>query len=126
MDPNLLEDELTECARHGRLPKAVIAVDILGQSADMDAIGQIAGRYEIPVIEDAAEALGATYKDRPVGASSWASFFSFNGNKIITTSGGGMICSNDQQLAAHARFLATQARDPRPTICTVRSASTTA
>jgi dTDP-4-amino-4,6-dideoxygalactose transaminase len=114
LDPNLLEDELTECARRGRLPRAVIAVDILGQSADMDAICQIAGRYEIPVIEDAAEALGGTYKDRPAGSSGWASFFSFNGNKIITTSGGGMICSDDGQLAENARFLATQARDPAP------------
>lgn len=114
LDPNLLEDELTECAGRGRLPRAVIAVDILGQSADMDAICQIAGRYEIPVIEDAAEALGGSYKDRPAGASGWASIFSFNGNKIITTSGGGMICSDDGQLAENARFLATQARDPAP------------
>ncbi len=114
LDPNLLADELEESSRRGRLPRAVVVVDILGQSADMDAIDQIAGRYEIPVIEDAAEALGASYKDRSVGATSWASFFSFNGNKIITTSSGGMICTNDAKLAEHARFLATQARDPAP------------
>jgi pyridoxal phosphate-dependent aminotransferase EpsN len=114
LDPHLLEDELTHCARRGRLPRAVVVVDILGQSADMDAINEIAGRHEIPVIEDAAEALGATYKDRTAGANSWASFFSFNGNKIITTSGGGMICTNDSELADNARFLATQARDPAP------------
>lgn len=114
LDPQLVEDELKDCARRGRLPRAVIAVDILGQSADLDAIEQIALRYEVPVIEDAAEALGATYKDRPVGSTSWCSIFSFNGNKIITTSGGGMVCSDDGQLVEHASFLATQARDPAP------------
>jgi pyridoxal phosphate-dependent aminotransferase EpsN len=114
LDPNLLEEELTACASRGRLPRAVVVVDILGQSADMDAINQIARRYEVPVIEDAAEALGATYKDRPAGASGWANFFSFNGNKIITTSGGGMICSDDQELIQHARFLSTQARESAP------------
>ena len=112
LDPNLLEDELTACARRNRLPRAIIAVDIFGQSADMDAIGDVAARYEIPVIEDAAEALGSTYKGRATGSSSWASFFSFNGNKMITTTGGGMICSADQELIEHAEFLATQARDP--------------
>lgn len=114
MDPNLLEEELDQCARRGRLPKAVISVDILGQSADMDAIQEAASKYEIRVIQDAAESLGGTYKGRPVGSTAWASIFSFNGNKIITTSGGGMICSNDAQLIDHARFLATQARDPLP------------
>ncbi|MDG2384200.1 MAG: aminotransferase class I/II-fold pyridoxal phosphate-dependent enzyme [Pirellulaceae bacterium] len=111
LDPNLLSDEIQECADRGKLPKAVLAVDILGQSADMDAIREVVDRYEIPVIEDAAEALGATYKDRPAGASGWASAFSFNGNKIITTSGGGMLCSNDDQLIERAKFWATQAKD---------------
>ena len=98
IDPSLLDDELKDCARRGKLPKAVMVVDILGQSADMDVIHEITDPYEIPIIEDAAEALGATYKDRPAGASGWASAFSFNGNKIITTSGGGMLCSNDRSL----------------------------
>jgi dTDP-4-amino-4,6-dideoxygalactose transaminase len=114
MDPNLLADELRDCARRGKLPRAVVAVDIFGQSADMDAIVEVASRYEIPVIEDAAEALGATYKGASVGRAGWASFFSFNGNKIITTSGGGMLCSNDHNLIERARFLSTQARDPAP------------
>jgi len=114
LDPNLLDEELRAGAAKGRLPRAVMAVDILGQSADMDAITEIAGRYDIPVIEDAAEALGATYKKRQAGASGWASAFSFNGNKIITTSGGGMLCSNDGELIEKARFWSTQAKDPGP------------
>jgi dTDP-4-amino-4,6-dideoxygalactose transaminase len=114
LDANLVEEELADAARRGKRPRAVIAVDLFGQSADLDAIGQVASKYDIPVIEDAAEALGATYKGRPVGSSAWASIFSFNGNKIITTSGGGMLCSNDSALVQNALFLATQARDPAP------------
>lgn len=114
LDPNLVEQEIRGAAARGKLPKAIMAVDILGQSADLDAIGAIAAEYDIPVIEDAAEALGATYHGRPAGSTSWCSTFSFNGNKIITTSGGGMLCSNDQELIERARFLATQARDPAP------------
>lgn len=114
LDPNLLEEELAECARRGRLPKAVIAVDILGQCVDYDAILAITRRYEIPLIDDAAEALGATYKGQPAGSFGWASAFSFNGNKIITTSGGGMLCSNDAELIEKARFWATQAKEPGP------------
>jgi len=114
MDPNLLADELAECDRRGKLPKAVIVVDILGQAADMDAILEITNRYEIPVIDDAAEALGGTYKDDPIGQRGWAAAFSFNGNKIITTSGGGMLCSNDRELIEQTRFLSTQARDDAP------------
>ena len=114
LDPWLLAKELDRCAARGRLPRAVIAVDIYGQSADMQTIVEVASRYDIPVIEDAAEALGATYRDRSVGTLGWASFFSFNGNKIITTSGGGMLCSDDSALIDHVRFLATQARDPAP------------
>lgn len=114
LDPNLLAEELADSAKRGKLPKAVIVVDILGQSADMDAILEIANRYEVPVIEDAAEALGATYKDRRAGCSGWANAFSFNGNKIITTSGGGMLCSDDEQLIAKVRHWATQAKDDGP------------
>ena len=114
LDPNLLEHELADCALRGKLPRAVVAVHIFGQSADMDAIVEITAKYEIPVIEDAAEALGATYRGRAAGCSSWASFFSFNGNKIITTSAGGMLCSNDARLIDRSGHLATQARDPAP------------
>ena len=91
-----------------------MVVDLLGQSADMDAILELTSQYDVPVIEDAAEALGATYKDRAAGASGWASAFSFNGNKIITTSGGGMLCSNDHQLIERAKHWATQAKEPGP------------
>jgi len=114
MDPNLLEEELRDCARRGKPPRAVVVVDIFGQSADLDAILAIALRYEIPVIEDAAEALGSTYKGRPAGGSAWATILSLNGNKIITAGGGGALVSNDQHLIEEARFHATQARDPAP------------
>ena len=112
MDPNLLAEELKEADRRGKLPKAVLLVDILGQSADMDAILEITDRYGVPIIEDAAEALGSTYKEKQVGSSAWCSAFSFNGNKIITTSGGGMLCSNDRELIEKAKHWATQAKDP--------------
>ncbi len=114
MDPNLLADELKAAAASGRLPKAILVVDILGQCADLAAIQALAGRYDIPVIEDAAEALGGTYRGRSAGSTSWCGTFSFNGNKIITTSGGGMLCSNDPQLVEQARFFSTQAREPLP------------
>lgn len=114
MDPNLLEDELKDADRRGKLPKAVIAVDALGQCADLDAIQAIAARYAIPVVQDAAESLGSTYKGKPAGSTAWCSTFSFNGNKIITTSGGGMVCSADQKLAEQCRYLSTQAREPVP------------
>ena len=114
LDPNLLEEDLKESASKGKIPKAIVVVDLLGQSADMDAILEITGRYDIPIIEDAAEALGGTYKDRPAGSSGWASAFSFNGNKIITTSGGGMLVSDDEDLIQHVRQLSTQAKDPGP------------
>ncbi len=114
MDPNLVEEELVECARRGKLPKAVVLVDLLGQAADIDSIRQITDRYDVPIIEDAAEALGASYRGRPVGSGGWCSTFSFNGNKIITTSGGGMLCSDDPQVIERARYLSTQAREPLP------------
>jgi len=114
LDPNLVEDELRAAAARGKLPKAIIGVDILGISADWDAIESIAAEFDVPVIEDAAEALGSTYKGRPAGGAGCCSIFSFNGNKIITTSGGGMLCSRDEQFVLQARHLATQARDPLP------------
>ncbi len=114
MDPNLLEDLLRRKARLGKLPKAVVVVHLYGQAANLDAILDICNRYGVPLIEDAAEALGATYKGRSPGTFGLAGIFSFNGNKIITTSGGGMLVSNDAKLIAHARKLATQAREPAP------------
>jgi dTDP-4-amino-4,6-dideoxygalactose transaminase/glycosyltransferase involved in cell wall biosynthesis len=112
IDPNLLSEELEQCARRGKLPRAVIAVDLYGQCADWAALRTICDFYEVPLIEDAAEALGATYGGRQAGSFGWANIFSFNGNKIITTSGGGMLVTNDSTLANRARHLATQARDP--------------
>lgn len=98
----------------GRLPKAVIVVNLYGQSADMDPILEMCNSYGVPVIEDAAESLGATYKGKPSGSFGQLGFFSFNGNKIITTSGGGMLVSKNRDLILRARHLSTQARDPAP------------
>jgi dTDP-4-amino-4,6-dideoxygalactose transaminase len=114
MDPELLAMEISACAEHGQLPKAVVPTDLYGQCADLDRILNICAPYRIPVIVDAAEALGATYKGRGAGAGAKAAVFSFNGNKIITTSGGGMLTSEDEQFIAKARFLSQQARDEAP------------
>ncbi len=114
MSPGLLAEELEISARRGKLPSAVIAVDLYGQCADMDPINEACARFGVPVIEDAAEALGATYKGRPAGSFGAFGAFSFNGNKIITTSGGGMLVARREDWIAKARFLATQARDPAP------------
>ena len=114
MDPNLLEAALAKKDRLGKLPKAIILVHLYGQSADIEPIARICDRYSIPLIEDAAEALGATYQDTSPGTWGKAGIFSFNGNKIITTSGGGMLVSDDDSLIEKAKFLATQARDPQP------------
>ena len=143
MDPNLLAEALADRAKKGRLPKAVIVVHLYGQSADIDAIQEICAQYGVPMVEDAAEALGAVYWGRKAeglkaemlkpevlraakpepsafppgiapGSRGIAGIFSFNGNKIITTSGGGMLVSNDKALIDKARFWATQARDPAP------------
>jgi pyridoxal phosphate-dependent aminotransferase EpsN len=114
MDPVLLEETLEQKARAGRLPKAVVVVHLYGQSANLDPIVAACARHEIPLIEDAAEALGASYKGRAPGTFGAAGIYSFNGNKIITTAGGGMLVTPDGALATHARKLATQARDPAP------------
>jgi dTDP-4-amino-4,6-dideoxygalactose transaminase len=114
IDPELLKEELCECAARGKLPRAVVVVDLYGQSADYDRILAACAEYEVPVIEDAAEALGATYKGKMAGRFGRLGAFSFNGNKIITTSGGGMLVSDEKALIEKARFLATQARDPAP------------
>ncbi len=114
MDPALLREELAACAARGRLPRAVIVVDLYGQSADYDPILAACAGYGVPVIQDSAEALGATYKGAPVGGQAPCAVFSFNGNKIITTSGGGMLVAREAAFTERARFLGTQARDPAP------------
>lgn len=114
MDPELLSEELDACAKRGKLPKAVIVVDLYGQCADYERIHAACAKYEIPIIEDAAEALGATYKGRAAGSLGALGVFSFNGNKIITTSGGGMLVSNRKDWIDRAQFLSSQARDPAP------------
>jgi dTDP-4-amino-4,6-dideoxygalactose transaminase len=114
MDPALLAEELDACARRRRLPKAVILVHLYGQSADIDPILEACDRHGVPLVEDAAEALGASYKEGRPGARGRMGIFSFNGNKIITTSGGGMLVSDDAELIREARFLSTQGRDPAP------------
>lgn len=112
MDPALLADELERRARSNRLPAAVLVVDLYGQCADYEPIIEQCRRYEVPLIEDAAEALGASYRGRSAGALGDLAVFSFNGNKIITTSGGGMLVSNRSDWIERARHLATQAREP--------------
>jgi pyridoxal phosphate-dependent aminotransferase EpsN len=114
IDVNLLEAALKSGDAAGRKAKAVIAVDLYGQCADYEPIQRVCAHYGVPLVEDAAEALGATYKGRPSGGFGRLGVFSFNGNKIITTSGGGMLVSHERTLAERARFLATQARDPAP------------
>ncbi|MBD2443067.1 aminotransferase class I/II-fold pyridoxal phosphate-dependent enzyme [Dolichospermum sp. FACHB-1091] len=114
MNPELLQEALQKRAYFGKLPKAVILVHLYGQSADIEPILQVCDQYNIPLIEDAAEALGATYKGLCPGTFGRIGIYSFNGNKIITTSGGGMLVSDDDQLVMKAKFLATQARDPAP------------
>ena len=145
MDPGLLAEELATCARRGKLPKAVIPTDLYGQCCDLPRLTEICARYQVPIVCDSAEAMGARYAEpdesrklkaesrntlpgkatdvsesNPVstlkhaGADARAAVFSFNGNKIITTSGGGMLASDDAKLIEHARKLSQQARDPAP------------
>jgi dTDP-4-amino-4,6-dideoxygalactose transaminase len=114
MSPAALERAFETARREGWRPKAVIIVNLYGQSADMDPLLAICEHHGVPVLEDAAESLGALYKGRPSGSFGRLGVFSFNGNKIITTSGGGMLVSNEADLIAKARFLSTQARDPAP------------
>ena len=112
MSPAALERAFAWAQAQGRLPRCVIIVNLYGQSADMDALLPICERYGVPVLEDAAESLGARYKGRASGGFGHLAVYSFNGNKIITTSGGGMLVANDPALAARARHLSTQAREP--------------
>lgn len=114
MSPKALEKALVDAKKEGLLPKAVIVVNLYGQSAKMDEIISLCNHYGVPVIEDAAESLGSTYKGKASGTFGKFGIYSFNGNKIITTSGGGMLVSDDVEKLQKARFLATQARDPAP------------
>ena len=141
MDPDLLAAELADCARRGKLPKVVIPTDLYGQCCDLPRLREICARYQVPIVCDSAEAMGARYQEtedrgrrtegggqssvishqssvygslRHAGSGARAAVFSFNGNKIMTTSGGGMLASRDEHLIAHARKLAQQARDPAP------------
>jgi dTDP-4-amino-4,6-dideoxygalactose transaminase len=114
MDPRLLEQELHRSASCGQLPKAVLVVDVLGQCADWAPIRDLCRHYGVVTIEDAAESLGASYRGQPAGTLADIGCFSFNGNKIITTSGGGMLVTENPEWTAAVRHLATQARDPAP------------
>jgi pyridoxal phosphate-dependent aminotransferase EpsN len=114
MDPALLVEAIERKVRRGKTPKAVVLVHLYGQSADIAPVQSICDRYGIALIEDAAEALGSTYQGRAPGTFGKAGIYSFNGNKIITTSGGGMLVSADESFIHRARKLATQARDDAP------------
>jgi pyridoxal phosphate-dependent aminotransferase EpsN len=112
IDPNRLSDFLKSSAKTKKLPKAVIVVHLFGQPADMDEIVQICNQYELPVLEDAAEAVGATYKGKAAGSLGDLGVFSFNGNKIITGSSGGILVSREKKWTDRARYWSAQARDP--------------
>lgn len=115
VDTALLAEELVEAARENRLPKAIVPTDLYGQSVDLDPLVSLAAEYGVRLIVDSAESLGASYKGgRKAGTGGDAAILSFNGNKIITTSGGGMLVTRHEAWADEARFLATQARDPAP------------
>jgi pyridoxal phosphate-dependent aminotransferase EpsN len=111
LDPGLLAEEMDRAARQGALPRAVIGVDLYGQVADWEPIAAACRRHGVAIIEDAAEALGATYRGRPAGSLGELAILSFNGNKIITTSGGGMLLGTRKEWIDRARHLATQARE---------------
>ncbi|WP_251047809.1 aminotransferase class I/II-fold pyridoxal phosphate-dependent enzyme [Planococcus sp. ISL-109] len=114
MSPWALQKAFAAAEQEGKLPKAVIIVHIYGQCARMDELIALCSHYGVPIIEDAAESLGSTYKGRKTGSLGTYGIFSFNGNKIITTSGGGMLVSNDRKAIGKARFLASQAKDDAP------------
>ncbi|MGR6899889.1 DegT/DnrJ/EryC1/StrS family aminotransferase [Glutamicibacter sp. BSL13] len=112
MDPELLRRALVRLQEQGRRVAAVVPVDLLGKAVDYTQILSIAQEFNVPVLSDAAESLGAKHRGKPVGSFGAASVFSFNGNKIMTTSGGGMLMTDDEEFANHVRYLATQARQP--------------
>ena len=110
MSPEILAECLEGCAQRGIVPSAIIVVDFLGKVADYDTLIPIAERWKVPIISDAAESLGSFLGGRPAGNFGQSSIFSFNGNKIVTTSGGGMLVTDDQDMADRVRFLSTQAK----------------
>jgi pyridoxal phosphate-dependent aminotransferase EpsN len=114
MSPVALEKAFAWAKSTGKMPKAVIIVDLYGQSADYEPLLDLCNEYGVPVVEDAAEAVGASYKGKACGTLGRFGVFSFNGNKIITTSGGGMLVADDKEALKKALFWATQARDPAP------------
>jgi len=114
IDPVLLEEAIVDRIKKGKKPKAIILVHLYGMPAKINEVKAVARKYEIPVIEDAAEAIGSTYHGQKAGTFGDIGVFSFNGNKIITTSGGGALVSKNEEWIKKARFLATQARDPAP------------
>lgn len=112
LDVALLTAELEKADQAGRLPKAVVPVDLYGQSCDLEPIVSICAKYDVPVVVDSAEAMGAIYKGRHAGVGAALAVYSFNGNKIMTTAGGGMLAGADEELLDRARYLAQQARQP--------------
>jgi dTDP-4-amino-4,6-dideoxygalactose transaminase len=112
LDTDLLSEALAVAARGNELPKAILPTDLYGQSCDLDTIVEISGKYGIPVICDSAEAMGTIYRGRKAGSGALMAAYSFNGNKVITTSGGGALTSADEKLIQRARYLSTQAREP--------------
>jgi dTDP-4-amino-4,6-dideoxygalactose transaminase len=114
MDVNLVAQTLADLKKQNKLPKAVLPTDLYGQSCDAEALQKLCNEYGVKLVVDAAESVGATYHDKHAGYFSDAAAFSFNGNKIITTSGGGLLASHDKKLIDEARFLSQQARDPAP------------
>ncbi len=114
MSPGALLRAFEDAERAGKLPKVVILVNLYGQSCNMGALLPLCERYGVPVLEDAAESMGGLYKGKPTGAFGKFGYYSFNGNKIITTSGGGMLLSDDEEAIDKARFWSTQARDKAP------------
>jgi dTDP-4-amino-4,6-dideoxygalactose transaminase len=114
LDPNLLESELKLRATTNRLPAAIVPVDVFGRTCDYESILRISQRYEIPVLVDSAESLGAMHGNSPAGSMGEAAIFSFNGNKIITTGGGGALVTDDAEIAQKVRHWSTQSREPFP------------
>ena len=109
MSPKALARAFEDAEKQGRLPKLVVIVNLYGQSCDMDSLLPLCDKYRVPVLEDAAESMGATYRGRQTGSFGKLAYYSFNDNKIITTSGGGILLSDDGEIIKRARFLSTQA-----------------
>lgn len=112
IDPDLLEEELQSASRNGKLPKVILPTDLYGQSCDLDRLIKICDQYGVTLVVDSAEAVGAFYHGRHAGSGSHSAIYSFNGNKMMTTSGGGMLVCNDQEVVERAKYLSTQARQP--------------